>query len=810
MAGENSTSVSLPITGMTCANCVQTVERAINKVPGVSSAKVNLATERASISYDPATASVPDLLNRIEKAGYGVAVGEARFQLIEPGDDNDGRYLERMLTQLNGVLEAHINLVTGGLLVKYIPTICTPADILKSLKGWGFVSEVVGDLSIDSEDVLRRSELARQRRLLLVGLSFTIPLFLLSMARDFEILPIALAHSPAFDWVLFALATPVQFYVGGGYYRGAANALRNRSANMDVLIALGSSAAYFYSVAVLLGFIPGHVYFETSALIITLIRLGKYLEIRARGETSRAIKQLMHLQPSTARVVRGGVEVEIPAAEVIVGDRVVIKPGDRIPIDGIVLDGRSSVDESMISGEPLPVEKGVGEPVIGATINKDGRLVVEAVKVGRETTLSQIIKLVEDAQASKAPIQNLVDRISSVFVPAVIFIALLTFGAWYFVIPLPADSPIDLLTRALINSVSVLVIACPCAMGLATPTAVMVGTGRAAELGILFKSSEALEHAGEVSTVVLDKTGTITEGKPAVTEIQVFGNQFSREEILRLAGSVERGSEHPVAEAILHAATEEKVPLAEPSQFKAIPGRGASAEIGGLAVLVGNLDFMTSAGIELDGYRSDVERIQAESKTAVLLAVEGKLAGVIGVSDTIKAEARGSVEILRKSGLEVVMLTGDNERTAAEISRSAGIDTFLAGVLPSEKADEIGRLQDTGRRVAMVGDGINDAPALAKANVGIAIGTGTDIAMAAAPIVLVGGSLAGVHRAISISRHTLKTIKENLFWAFIYNILLIPAAAAGFLSPVLAAGAMAFSSVFVVVNSLRLRRARIA
>jgi Cu+-exporting ATPase len=347
-------------------------------------------------------------------------------------------------------------------------------------------------------------------------------------------------------------------------------------------------------------------------------------------------------------------------------------------------------------------------------------------------------------------------------------------------------------------------------MGLATPTAVMVGTGRAAELGVLFKSSEALEHAGDVSTVVLDKTGTITEGKPAVTEIQVLGNQFSREEILRLAGSVEQGSEHPVAEAILHAANEEKVPLSEPSQFKAIPGRGASAEIGGLAVLVGNLDFMMSAGIELDGYKSNIERIQAESKTAVILAVEGKLAGVIGVSDRIKAEARGAVEILRKSGLEVVMLTGDNERTAAEISRSAGIDTFYAGVLPSAKADEISRLQDTGRRVAMVGDGINDAPALAKANVGIAIGTGTDIAMAAAPIVLVGGSLAGVHRAISISRHTLKTIKENLFWAFIYNILLIPAAAAGFLSPALAAGAMAFSSIFVVVNSLRLKRARIA
>ena len=744
--------ITLDITGMSCANCAATIQRTLEKkVAGVVGATVNFASEKAQVVYLPEQVGPPDLVEAIEKVGYSAA-------------------------------------------------------------------EAVPDLLEDSEGAARQAEIHAQSRKFWIGVSFSLPLFLLSMLRDFGFLG-TWSYAAWVNWLMLALATPVQFYVGWDYYVGGWNSLRNRSANMDVLVAMGSSAAYFYSIPVTVALTLGssalgtHVYYETAAVIITLIKLGKLLEARAKGKTSAAIKKLMGLRPKTARVVRDNEEVDIPVAEVAVGDIVVVRPGERIPVDGIVTEGRSGVDESMMTGESLPVTKQAGEGVIGGSINQQGRLLFEARRVGAETALAQIIRLVQEAQGSRAPIQRLADQVAGVFVPIVILVAAVTFLVWWVIVQ-------QGLTPAMIRMVAVLVIACPCALGLATPTAIMVAAGRGAQNGILFKSSQALENAHSLKVVVLDKTGTLTLGKPSVTDIWVPDqNLKTGTELLALAASVERGSEHPLGEAIVGAAGERGLPLSQPEQFEAQSGQGVVARVEGRRVALGNLKMMMESSVQLNGLESEAKRLQSEAKTVVWVAVDEKAVGLLGIADTLKPGSREAVEELHRLGLTVVMLTGDNAATAQAIAQEVGIDRVLAEVLPGEKAAHIEKLQsEVVGLVAMVGDGINDAPALAQADVGIALGTGTDVAMETADVTLMRGDLRSVPQSIALSKATLRTIKQNLFWAFFYNVILIPVAAGVLypfavfpsalrsLHPILAALAMAFSSVTVVANSLRLRQ----
>jgi len=746
---------TLPITGMTCANCALTVERSLKRTPGVEDVSVNFATERATVRYDPSKVALPALAAAVEDAGYGVVLADER------------------------------------------------------------------DLA-DAEARARAEEIADQSRKFWTGVAFSAPLFLLSMARDFMLVGMW-AHAPWVNWLMLVLATPVQLYVGSDYYVGAWKALRNRTANMDVLVALGSSVAYVYSIVVTVALTLGstgagaHVYFETAALIITLIKLGKLLEVRAKGETGRAIRELMALAPPTARVLRGGVETDVPVESVVVGDEVVVRPGERVPVDGIVVEGRSAIDESMLTGESMPIEKAPGDEVVGATMNRTGAFRFRATRVGRDTALAQVVRLVQEAQGSKAPIQRLADRVSAVFVPAVVLIALATMAVWW----LWFDAGF---TPALIRLVAVLVIACPCALGLATPTAVMVGTGRGARMGVLFRSSEALETARKIDVIVLDKTGTITRGEPAVRRVMSVSGagESENQALLRLAAAAERGSEHPLGRAVVREAERVHVDVPATSHFEAIPGKGVAAVVAGDPVLVGTRAFLEEWGVPTTVQEAAASRMEAEAMTPLWVARGGAVAGLIGVADTLKDGSADAVRSLRARGLEVVMLTGDNERVAERIAREVGIERVFAEVLPGDKSAVVQRLKEEGKRVvAMVGDGINDAPALAQADVGIALGTGTDVAMEAADVTLMSGDLRVVPEALSLSRATMTVIEQNLFWAFFYNVALIPVAAGAFygltflptvlraMHPVLAAAAMALSSVTVVANSLRLARVRI-
>jgi Cu+-exporting ATPase len=824
---QDEKMLTIPVTGMTCASCVRRVERALSKKEGVASASVNFAAEKATVKYDPKISSPDDLIGTIEGTGYGTDVRETTFGVTGMTCASCVGRVERALKKVPGVLEATVNLANEKVTVRYLAGEAEPVDFEKAVEGAGYGVAPLreGEAEASAEDAHEK-----EHRKLLNNFFVAAALTALILLGS---LPMMLGAMPPIPmgWLnlgLLALATPVQFWAGWRFYRGAWGALKHGQANMNTLVAVGTSAAYLYSAVATLApqLFAGRadVYFDTSALIITLILLGRLLEARAKGRTNEAIKKLAGLQAKTARVVRGGEEVDIPVEDVAAGDVVVVRPGEKIPVDGRVVSGESAVDEAMITGESIPVTKRPGDEVIGATMNASGSFRFRATKVGEHTALSQIIRMVEEAQGSKAPIQRLADKISGVFVPIVMALATATFLVWLLFGPEPA------FTLALLNMVAVLIIACPCAMGLATPTSIMVGTGKGAESGILIKGGEALEGAHKLDTIVLDKTGTLTKGEPELTDVMV-ADGVPDEELLRLVASVERGSEHPLGEAIVKGARGRGLSLSDAEEFEAVTGGGVRARVEGREVLVGNLRFLTESGVSEDGLVPRSEELAAGGKTPMFVAVDGEPAGLVAVADVVREESREAVERLHSLGLEVAMLTGDNSRTAGAIAKELGIDRILAEVRPEEKAGEVKRLQAEGKRVGMVGDGINDAPALAQADVGVAIGTGTDVAMEAADLTLISGDVRGVSRAIALSKATVRNIKQNLFWAFAYNVALIPVAAGvlyplfvggtvpdllrpflgeyGFLNPILAAAAMALSSVTVLTNALRLRQVKV-
>ena len=816
--------VELGVRGMTCAACVVHVTGALEGVAGVDAANVNLATEKAGLTLSPGSGvSLSDLSAALEDAGYGLRLEKLTLRIGGMTSPSCVGRIEGALSGVEGVEVAHVSLATESGTVEYVPGVVTVADIRETIESAGFsVTGVVSEG--EGLAVARELRALKRKAAVSLGVAAVIMVVMVSQA-DLTLLPFSV------DWIFFALATPVQFWAGRQFYASAWSALRYGAANMDTLIATGTSVAYLYSgavtvfgdSAVLEGRASG-TYFDTSTAIIGLVLLGRYLEVRAKGRASNAVRALVGMQPRWARVLRDGLEQEVSVEDVVPGEVILVRPGERLPVDGEVLEGVSSVDESMLTGESLPVDKAPGDTVYGATVNTTGGFSFRATRVGRESALAQIVKLVEDAQGSRAPVQRLADAVAAYFVPAVVAISIAAFTGWLFLGPAPAY------VNATLVAVAVLIIACPCALGLATPTAVMVGIGKGAEQGILIKSAEALETAHRVDVVVLDKTGTVTEGRLSVVE--TVAASISQNELLRLAASVERRSEHPISKAVVEAAEREGAGWTAATDVRALPGLGIEGTVDGSRVVIGSLKLIEHRGLHVpEDLEADADRVERQGRTLLFVGSGGEVKGLIALTDSPRADSRAAVDLLRAKSIEVVMLTGDRERAARAIAAEVGIDRVFAEVLPGEKEDVVSRLQAEGRTVAMVGDGINDAPALARADVGIAVGTGTDIAMESSDITLVGSGLRSVAAAIDLSRATMRTIRQNLFWAFAYNVALIPVAAGvlypvfaangvpevlspilgqhGFLNPVLAAGAMAFSSVTVVANSLRLRRASV-
>lgn len=818
--------VDLPITGMTCAACANRIEKKLNKQAGVQKASVNFATSKATINYDPNKTGVADLIQTVKDVGYDTA-GTNKIEFVV--DDSarpsgSGAQLENHLKKVRGVIKANFNLATMQISVEYLPENADTKLIRAAVEDFGYKVREVSGSGESAEDSLEHAhaeEYAELKRKFWIAAVLSLPILVIVMSHG----RIELFNFRGVNWLQLVLATPVVFYSGWQFYRGAWAAFRHRAADMNTLIAVGTGTAYIYSVLATIfpSFfvsavgqtmnMPGMesapgvpVYFEAASVIIALIVLGRMLEARAKGQTGAAIKKLIGLQAKTARVIRDGKEIEIETEEVVPGDIVLVRPGEKIPVDGVLVEGSSAVDESMLTGESLPVEKKLNDEIFGATINKTGAFSFKATKVGKDTALQQIVKLVQDAQGSKPPIAKLADTISGIFTPIVICIAIATFVVWFV-----AASPEVRFTMALVNFVSVLIIACPCALGLATPTAIMVGTGKGAENGILIKGGDSLETAHKLNTIVLDKTGTITKGEPSLTDI-VTAEGFTENDFLKIVASAEKQSEHPLAAAIVRGAEARNLQFEKVENFNALEGRGIEACIAGKDLLLGNLRLMNERKILLNDAEKTVEKLASEGKTPMFAAIDGKFAGIVAVADTIKPESKEAIRTLQNLGLEVVMMTGDNKRTAEAVAAQVGINRVLAEVLPEGKSGEIKRLQAEKQLVGMVGDGINDAPALAQADVGIAIGTGTDVAIEASDITLIKGDLRGVATAIALSKATIATVKQNLFWAFIYNVIGIPIAAGllypltgWLLSPIIASAAMSLSSISVVANSLRLR-----
>ncbi|MEW9676807.1 heavy metal translocating P-type ATPase [Lentibacillus sp. L22] len=793
---SDANHATLGITGMTCAACSSRIEKVLNKMDGVE-AQVNLTTEKATVDYDSEKTSIEDITKKIENVGYGVLMEKAELDVFGMTCAACSSRIEKVLNKQEGVQFAAVNLTTETASIEYNPGLVDLKALIGKIKNIGYDAKPKAEAA--EKQTHKEKELQHKKTKLIISAVLAAPLVLTMLVHLFGMNLPAIFMNP---WFQFVLATPVQFIIGWQFYVGAYKNLRNGGANMDVLVALGTSAAYFYSLYEALKTIGNpayepHLYFETSAVLITLILFGKYLEAKAKSQTTNALSSLLNLQAKEARIIRNGEEVMVPVDEVVVGDRLVVKPGEKIPVDGRLVKGKTSVDESMITGESIPIEKDVDASVIGSTINKNGSIEMEATKVGKDTALASIVKVVEEAQGSKAPIQRLADVISGYFVPIVVGIAILTFIIWIAFVQPGQFEP------ALVAAIAVLVIACPCALGLATPTSIMVGTGKAAENGILFKGGEHLERTHQLNAIVLDKTGTITKGKPEVTDFT------GDEEALQLLASAEKGSEHPLAEAIVAYATENNIDLLDVDDFTAIPGHGIEAKISGKQIFVGNRKLMNDQQIDIGANEEKLVAFETNGKTAMLIAINGKYRGIVAVADTIKETAPQAIKELQEQGLEVIMLTGDNERTAQAIAKQVGIDHVIAQVLPEEKADKVKEIQDEDKKVAMVGDGVNDAPALVTADIGIAIGTGTEVAIEAADLTILGGELLLIPKAIKISHATIKNIRQNLFWAFGYNTAGIPVAAIGFLAPWVAGAAMALSSVSVVSNSLRLKRVKI-